>query len=59
MTQEQIKTSFTFEELSILMDAFKCYDLELACEDDEDYPIFLSLLDRFRGAYFELYNEKV
>lgn len=31
------------EELTILVQALSCYDLEIANEDDDDYPIYKQL----------------
>jgi hypothetical protein len=39
------------EELAILVQALSCYDLEIANEDDDDYPIFEQLRRRIVEAY--------
>lgn len=39
------------EELTILVQALNCYNLEIANEDDDDYPIFEQLQSRIVKAY--------
>lgn len=42
------------EELTILVQALSCYDLEIANEDDNDYPIFEQLQSRIVEAYHDI-----
>lgn len=44
------------EELTILAQALSCYDLEIANEDDNDYPIFKQLQSRIVEAQHNLYG---
>lgn len=39
------------EELTILIEALNCYNLEIANENDDDYPIFEQLQSRIVKAY--------
>ena len=39
------------EELTILVQALGCYDLEIANEDNDNYPIFEQLRRRIIEAY--------
>lgn len=41
------------EELTILVQALNCYDLEIANEDNDDYPIFEQLQRRIIEVYYK------
>lgn len=42
--------TFTPEEIALLSYALYCYEVEIANEEEDDYPIFLKLRKEFQEA---------